>query len=439
MPAPFRKTPHLCAALCAALALPAASQEAGAAVYETLGAEGRARVIVSFRAPEVGDLGATSDRIAQIRQRVLFDLMPGEWETVWAWDTIPGAAGLVSPSGLRKLLSDPNVERVDVDAVGFMATEESAGLIRANETRSSGATGAGVVVAVLDTGADTDHPDLADDIVGQECFCEGAGGAACCPNGSKTQSGIGAAEDDQGHGTHVAGVISGRGGAAPRGIAPDAKLIIYKVLASDGSGSSSGILAALDNIAKTKPEVKVVNLSIAIGAFGGASCDTGGALNTSFASVVNTLKNRGTVVVASSGNSALTNQIALPACLTNAVGVGAVYDANVGPVTFGCTDNTTDVDHVACFSNSSPAVDLVAPGAAITSTGMGGGAATFIGTSQAAPHVAAAAAAMLSANGGLSVDAIVNALKGSGATVSDRKAGLDFKRIDVKAAVDSVR
>ncbi|MCM2255277.1 MAG: S8 family serine peptidase [Vicinamibacteria bacterium] len=441
MSAPFR-TPLLRAALvvaASAAAVPAASQEAGAAVYETLRAEGRARVIVSFRVPEVGDLGASSDRIAQVRQRVLFDLMPGEWETVWAWDTIPGAAGLVSPSGLRKLLSDPNVERVDVDAVGFMATQESAGLIRANDARASGATGAGIVVAVLDTGADTDHPDLADDIVGQECFCEGNGGAGCCPNGTKTQSGAGAAEDDQGHGTHVAGVISGGGSAAPRGIAPDAKLIIYKVLGKDGSGSSSGILSALDQIAKSKPEVKVVNLSIAIGAFGGSSCDSGGSINTSFATVVNTLKNRGTVVVASSGNSALTNQIALPACLTNAVGVGAVYDAAVGPVTFGCTDGTTDADQVACFSNSSPAVDLVAPGAAITSTGMGGGAATFIGTSQAAPHVAAAAAAMLSANGGLSVDAIVNALKGTGQPVSDKKAGLDFKRIDVKAALDSVR
>lgn len=427
------------AAAALACSLPASAQEAGADVYDTLRADGRARVIVSFHVPEAAALAVAAERIGAVRQRVIFDLGPGEWETVWAFDTIPAVAGLVTPSGLRKLLSDPNVERVDLDAMAFMATGESAGVIRANDARAAGATGAGIIVAVLDTGIDSDHPDLSDDIVGQECFCEGAGGAGCCPNGSKTQSGAGAAEDDQGHGTHVSGVISGAGAAAPRGIAPDAKLIAYKVLGRDGSGSSSGILAALDQIAKSKPEVKVVNVSIAIGQFAGASCDSVGALNSSFAAVINTLKNRGTIVVASSGNNGLRSEIALPACIANAVAVGAVYDGNVGTVTFGCTDATTDADQFACFSNSSPAVDLVAPGAAITSTGMGGGAATFIGTSQAAPHVAGAAAALLSANGGLSVDAIVNALKGTGHAVTDPKASLEFRRIDVKAALDSVR
>jgi subtilisin family serine protease len=122
----------------------------------------------------------------------------------------------------------------------------------------------------------------------------------------------------------------------------------------------------------------------------------------------------------------------MPACIASAVAVGAVYDGNIGGVSFGCVDGSTSSDQVTCFSNSSTAVDLVAPGAAITSTGLGGGSVTFLGTSQAAPHVAGALALLISA--GQSAAGAEAALKATGVGVTDSKSGLSFPRIDVGSA-----
>jgi subtilisin family serine protease len=108
-------------------------------------------------------------------------------------------------------------------------------------------------------------------------------------------------------------------------------------------------------------------------------------------------------------------------------------------VSFGCTDATSRRDDVPCFSNSSSKVELLAPGAPITSSGVGGSAVTFLGTSQASPHAAAAAALLLSANPGLSPDAIENALRATGRPITDRKNGIAIPRIDVKAALATVR
>jgi subtilisin family serine protease len=82
-------------------------------------------------------------------------------------------------------------------------------------------------------------------------------------------------------------------------------------------------------------------------------------------------------------------------------------------------------------------VDLLAPGAAITSTGIGGGTSTFLGTSQACPHAAGAAALLLSAKPGLSADQVQNVLKNTGVNVTDPKNGITSRRIDLKAALSA--
>src|SRR6185436_10179355 len=85
-----------------------------------------------------------------------------------------------------------------------------------------GYTGAGITVAVIDGGIDAAHPDLADDVVAQQCFCDDRPGPnGCCPNGGGTQSGSGAAAETDGHGTSVAGIITSGGVVAAPGIAPD--------------------------------------------------------------------------------------------------------------------------------------------------------------------------------------------------------------------------
>ena len=118
--------------------------------------------------------------------------------------------------------------------------------------------------------------------------------------------------------------------------------------------------------------------------------------------------------------------------------MGAVYDGNVGTVSFGCTDGSTASDQIACFSNSSTAIDLLAPGAAISSSGMGGGVAGFAGTSQAAPHVAGALALLLQAKPGATADQLEGALKASGRPITDTN-GVSAPRIEVGSAVAAIR
>jgi subtilisin family serine protease len=412
--------------------------QAGAAVFRELSGKPSVRVVVSFREPDVPfeRLAARMAAVADTRRAVLARLAPDEFRLTDSWDTASAFAGHVSAEGVRALLMDPEVRRVDVDVPMEKMTAESAGVIGANQAHDRGVNGAGIVVAVIDSGAQSDHPDIAPALAGEACFCTAAGGAGCCPGGGTTASGAGSANDDQGHGTNVSGIIVGRGAAAPRGIADGASLFSVKVLDRNGVVSSTAqVVSALDFIARNRPDVRVVNLSVGTAeVFGGGSCDGAAAFTQAFASVLNTLKARGTAVFASSGNSANTGGIAAPACISSVIAVGATYDGEFGSVSFGCVDPSTRADQVACFSNSSPAVDLLAPGGAITSSGMGGGASTFIGTSQASPHAAAVAALILQAKGPMSVDALLGVMQGTGQAITDPRNGIPMKRVDAGAA-----
>ncbi len=414
----------------------------GRAVYDALQAAPRARVVVALREPDVS-ARALERRVAEVRSEVdavLADLPAGAFSLSHRFEAISAIAGDVTLEGLALLAADPDVIKVDLDVAGHAGTAESIELIRADDAQGAGATGRGVVVAVVDTGVDTDHPDLRDAIVDQQCFCASAGGAGCCPNGGTTMSGAGAAEDDQGHGTNVAGIIVGRGRVARRGVAPEASLVAIKALdAQGGFSSTTQIIQAFDYVLTRRPDVRILNFSLGTLQLFSGVCDNDASFTIAFAQAINSLRARGALTFASSANNGSSTSIGLPACVGAAVAVGAVYDASVGRVSFGCTDATTRADQVACFSNSNAVVDLLAPGASITAAGRGGGTSTFLGTSQACPHAAGAAAAILSARSTLSADQLEAALKNTGVPITDPKNGLAFRRIDVKAALDQAR
>lgn len=132
--------------------------------------------------------------------------------------------------------------------------------------------------------------------------------------------------------------------------------------------------------------------------------------------------------------------MAAPACIGSVISVGAVYATDLGSfAAFACTDAATAPDRVACFSDSDSALDLLAPGASVTSTGRGGGTSTYTGTSQAAPHAAGAAALLLEADPTLSADAIERLLEATGRSVTDPRNGVIASRVDVAAAIETLR
>jgi subtilisin family serine protease len=291
-----------------------------------------------------------------------------------------------------------------------------------------------VTVAVLDTGIDTDHPYLAAGLVAEQCFCDVVPGAGCCPNGMALQSGAGAAEDDHGHGTRVAGVIRSTYPTAVGG-APDSSIVAVKVLDATGNGMGSDAVAGLDWILTDRPDVDVVNFSLGGGMYAG-DCDAADATTLAFAAAIAPLHARGTLVVAGAGNNGWGDAMIMPACVAQAVSVGAVWDADLGSQSaLGCTDPTTQADQVTCWSNASTTTDVFAPGGRTTTPNLGGFLATVSGTSYATPVASACAAALLSAVPGTSADDLADALRSSPTLVTDATNGLSYPRVDCLAAL----
>jgi len=396
----------------------------GSRVDEVIRARGRARVVVALDGSAAG-----TTAFDDVTRR----LEAGSFAAAHRLPEVAGLAGEVDAAGLEGLAADPAVERIELDPTAHALLAESAPLIRARDMQAVlGYTGRGVTVAVIDTGTDVTHPDLSDDIILEECFC-----TDCCPDGSSRQSGYGAALDDNGHGTNVAGIVSGAGNVAPPGIAPNASLVSMKVLAADGSGWGSDTLAALDHIVAHLPDVRVVNMSLGFQQFSAGACDYDDGFTMLLARAVDALRARepGTLPLAASGNDGKSDAIGLPACIANAVAVGAVWDADVGGVSLGaCSDYSTRADQIGCFTNSAPNLDLLAPGGLIVASGVGGGVSTMVGTSQAAPHASGAAALLIESRPSLTPDQIETALKGSGQSVTDERNGLTFTRIDALGA-----
>jgi thermitase len=201
-----------------------------------------------------------------------------------------------------------------------------------------------VLIAIVDTGADLDHPDLAAKLV----------------QGYDFVNGDSVPEDDHGHGSHVAGIAASATNNAVgiAGVGYDCRLLPIKSMGSDGTGSTSDVAAGV-NWAVTQG-AKVVCLSL-------------GSTSTSstMSAAVSNAWNNGVLVVAAAGNDGSQQQF-YPAAYPNAIAVGA-SDSN---------------DQRASFSNFGAWVDVAAPGTSIRSTYRSAQYAVMDGTSMAAPHVA---------------------------------------------------
>lgn len=393
------------------------------------------RVVVALRPPNPGDKpAAQAVQVALARQSVLQAAPAGDIRLLYTFHTLPGFVGQVTPAGLDALQRHPDVLAVSADRPVEAALAQSAALLRANAVwQELGFTGAGVAVAVLDTGIDSSHPDLAPAVVAQHCFNQNG---ACPPDGLAESDN---APDENGHGTHVASIIAGRGQVAPKGIAPEANLVAVRVLDAAGNGYTSDVLAALDWVVAHGPEfnIKVVNMSFGGGAYSGV-CDSVDASAALYTAAVAQARAAGMVVFAASGNSGLTGQMLMPACISGVVSVGGTYDADLGQfIAGGCSEQAL-TDRVICSSNSSTALDVLAPGALITAAAAGGGQANRTGTSMATAHASGVAALMWQANPLLNPDGLETALKETGVPITDGRTGQITPRIDALAAVSRV-
>ena len=388
-------------------------------------------------------------RRASIRarqDRILGALLPGTFQMMYRYESVSGFAGRARASAINALLRHPEVTAIHLDYEVHGTLAQGVALIGADAAHSSGLTGLGVNVALLDTGVDTDHPDLADDIVAEQCFCNDhpAPIRGCCPAGGLQQSGMGSAEDDNGHGTHTAGIITSAGLVAAPGVAPDAGIVAIKVLSATGSGFSSSIDAAFDWLVTNHQALGVRVVNVSLGDDGEHNDPLASPCSgTPSANAIALLHAAGVVVFASSGNDGYDDGISEPACTPEAISVGGVYDASLGSVswcgnstctTILCTDASAP-DGFVCHSNSDEILDLLAPNWRTTSPALGGGVSDFGGTSASSPYAAGQAALLLQDDSSLQPESIRALLKANGPLVTNAENGLSFPRSDVGAAL----
>lgn len=333
---------------------------------------------------------------------------------------VPAAAMTVDAHGLRTLESLRYVLQVSPDIILHPTLDFSSPMVGVNDALSVGLAGWGQVVAVLDTGVQFNHPFLAGRVTGGACFsqnlCSSPSGllsAVPCSTNSSCQ-----------HGTHVAGIAAGLNGSMS-GVARGAQINPIQVFSQGNTASVCGTAAVPCVIAYTSHLINALqyvfntrttfnyaaaNLSLGGGGPYTGTCDT---LVPAMTTAINLLRSVNIATVISSGNDGFNNGVGFPACIQNAITVGAVDDN----------------DNVAGFSNSGPQIDLMAPGVSIHASIPGNNYAFKSGTSMAAPHVAGAWAVMKQRYPSGSVTFIETELENTGISVTDAAASMTRPRL----------
>ncbi len=333
---------------------------------------------------------------------------------------LKGFAGKLSERQVTELRADPDVAFVSPDrpvqasAMEPLASGDSApaGVRRMGAASVTSTRGASTAdVAVIDTGIDLSQPDL-NAVNGKNCV------------------GDGPAQDDQGHGTHVAGSIAARNnGSGVVGVAPDTKVHAVKVLDSQGSGTDSQVICGIDWVTATRKDtdpsndIEVANLSLGGAGFPVSSCAT---TSDPLHRAICASTTAGTTYAVAAGNDGWDFDRALtpntPAAYPEVLTVSALSDSDgEGGATGGapsCRTGEID-DRYASFSNyaatsAGQAHTIAGPGVCINSTKLGGGQTQKSGTSMASPHVAGAVALCLSDGGpcaGLSPPQVIDKVR----------------------------
>ncbi|MFE7307978.1 S8 family serine peptidase, partial [Streptomyces sp. NPDC057546] len=315
-------------------------------------------------------------------------------------------------SAFKNAAFEGGVEKLWLDAKVHASLDRSTAQIGAPEAWKAGYDGNGATVAVLDTGVDATHPDLAGKLGEVRNFTDEP-----------------TANDGHGHGTHVASTIAGSGaasGGSRKGVAPGARLLIGKVLDNGGSGSYSAIIGGMDWAAHSGADI--VSMSL-----GGQATDGTDVLSL----VLDGLSEEtGTLFVVAAGNTGADYTVGSPGAAASALTVGAVdRDDKLAPFS---SRGPRVGDNGAKPDLTAPGVDIVAARAAGTSMGHPVDAAytAASGTSMATPHVAGAAAILAGRHPDWSGQQLKDALMSTTRTAPDQTAyEQGTGRVDVARSV----
>lgn len=327
---------------------------------------------------KIQDIALTGDPGVMHRVLISFEMPPGEPEHVrikelggairHAYRLVPAICAYLPEAAIDSFARRAGVVRIEADgrvrAIGELSNAWGVEHIQAGIAHARNIKGSGVRVAVIDTGIDYNHPDLSMNYAGGYDFV----------NDDPDPM------DDHGHGTFVAGIAAaGYNGAGVVGVAPEVELYALKVMDNTGSGWWSDVIAALQWA--VDHGIQVTNSSYGDDGVIDPTVPDPYALKTAF----DNAEAAGTLHVAAAGNSGNPggggDNVTYPARFDSVIAVAA----------------TASNDIRASFSSTGPAVELSAPGVSIYSTIPGGGYGVGNGTSFASPHVAGAAALVISA------------------------------------------
>ena len=409
-------------------------------------AKGMVRIIVTLRGYEDvkgldfrGDrtrLKSVQSKVAVLQEQVISEMGAEMNQTDVRLENLPVFSATVFREGLKSLVAMDDVAFIEEDRLQELHTGQGIPMMNPGSYRSSKG-GAGVAVAIVDTGVNYKHPALGgggfpnDKIIGGHDF------------GDNDPDPM----DNQGHGSSCAGVAAGTNissGDYIGGVAPGAKIYALKVVRSDKRIQSSAILAAWDWCVSHQHDnsrYPIMVISTSLGTPGYHSSTF--CQNASASAVVANAKANGIAIFVSSGNEGQRNGISFSACLRDTISVGAVYDNNLGQTNYSnCTDAGTSPDQVTCYSNSARILDILASSDCAYVPGYPGRKYNrcFNGTSAACPYAAGAAALIQSyakrkTGKFLSVSELRRVMTENGDPVRDAKSGITKPRVNIARSI----